>query len=292
MAAHPAGASPARRAPVRFPLRLDRIVHRSFAAGTTRIDDPFSRRHFADLSALYGVEPRPEVADAAGNTFAAMSAALLADLTPEPADIGLAVVAHATPDLDCRRAAVTCLSEIIPGRPLVFTVADCGSAAPFAALELADAYIRRHGHRTAAVFVLDQARLPYETGRHLAGDAGAALLFTAAGRAGTLAMRRMSGVAAEDVPAAVRTALDELECDPEVPAVLSPGLRAARDLPGHTGLTVSAPDGFPASGVFGALAAEVGCVTPAEGRDARRVLVDHDPDSAELSVCLLDRGAP
>lgn len=291
MAAQATGVPPARRAPSRFPLRLDRIVHREFPTGNLRIDDPFSRRHFADLTALYGVEPRPEVADGPpGNTFAGMAADLLADLTDEPADIGLAVVAHTTPDLDCRRAAVTCLSEVIPGRPLVFTVADCGSAAPFVALEVAASYIKRHGHRTAALFVLDQATLPYETGRYLAGDAGAALLFTPEGRAGSLTVRRVSGVPAEDVPAAVRGALDELGCDPEVPAVLSPGLRAARDLPGHTGPTVSAPDGFPVSGVLGALASEVGWA--AAGHEGRRVLVDHDTDTAELSVCLLDRGAP
>ncbi|MFF3977344.1 hypothetical protein ACWGNF_16385 [Streptomyces sp. NPDC055808] len=291
MAAQAAGAPSARRAPYRFPLRLDTVVHREFPAGNVRIDDAFSRRHFADLTALYGVEARPEVADGpAGNTFADMAAALLADLTDEPADIGLAVVAHTTPDLDCRRAAVTCLSEVIPGRPLVFTVADCGSAAPFVALEAAGAYIERHGHRAAAVFVLDQATLPYRTGRYLAGDAGAALLFTPTGRAGSLTVRRTSGVAADDVPAAVRASLDELGCDPEVPAVLSPGLRAARDLPGHRGPTVSAPDGFPVSGVLGALAAEIGCAAP--GRESRRVVVDHDPDTAELSVCLLDQGAP
>ncbi|MFJ8311762.1 MULTISPECIES: hypothetical protein [unclassified Streptomyces] len=289
MAPQAAQAPLARRAPAGFPLRLAKIVHRRFPAGTTRIDDPFSRRHFADLTALYGVEPGPHTAErAAGNTFATMAAALLADLAPEPADLGLAVVAHATPDLDCRRAAVTCLSEVIPGRPQVFAVADCGSAAPFVALEVAGAYIRRHGHRSAAVFVLDQATLPYETGRHLAGDAGAALLFTPTGEAGSLSVLRVSGATPGDVPAAARAALDDLGCDPAVPVVLGPAVRAARDLPGHTGRTVPAPAGFPASGALGALAAELRRTTHGDGP---RVLVDHDPDTAELSVCLLDRGA-
>ncbi|MFI6206349.1 hypothetical protein ACIBAI_08090 [Streptomyces sp. NPDC051041] len=274
-----------------FPLRLARAVHRVFPEGTARIDDPFSQRHFADLTALYGVRHRPDVAgQGPGNTFAAMAAALLADLAPEPADIDLAVVAHATPDLDCRLAAVTCLSEVIPGRPQVFTVSDCGSAAAFVALQLAGEYVRRHGYRSAAVFVLDQATLPYETGRHLAGDAGAALLLTADGTAGALAVRRAPGVAAQDVPARVRELLDGLDCDPAVPVVLGPALDAARDLPGRTGRVLRAPAGLPASGPLSALITESG--RPPRGGDPRLALLDHDPETGELSACLLDRGAP
>ncbi|MFF4016205.1 hypothetical protein [Streptomyces sp. NPDC001843] len=270
-----------------LPLRLAGATHRTFPEGTARIDDPFSRRHFADLTALYGVVHRPDVAErGSGNTFAGMAAALLADLAPEPTEIDLAVVAHATPDLDCRLAAVTCLSEVIPGRPRVFTVADCGSAAPFVALELAGRYVRRHGYRSAAVFVLDQATLPYETGQYLAGDAGAALLLTADGAAGELSLRRTSGVASQDVRDLVRDLLDDLGCGPAAPVVLGPAVDAARDLPGHTGRLVRAPAGLPASGALSVLAGEARRM-PHD--DDRLALVDHDPQTGELSVCLLDR---
>lgn len=274
------------KAPV-FPLPLAAAVHRRFAQGTARIDDPFSERHFADLTALYGARHRPEVAArGTGNTFAAMAASLLAELPP-PVEIDIAVVAHATPDLDCRFAAVTALSELIPGRPHVFTVADCGSAAPFVALELAGRYVRRHGYRSAAVFTLDQATLPYETGRYLAGDAGTALLFTASGAAGELAVCRRSGAAPQDVPALLPDLLADLGCDPAVPLVLGPDVDAARDLPGHTGRRVRAPAGLPSSGALSALVAEARRAPD----DDVLALLDHDPQTGEVSACRLRRSA-
>ncbi|MER5311952.1 hypothetical protein ABT034_29645 [Streptomyces sp. NPDC002773] len=267
-----------------FPLRLAAAAHRTFPEGTARIDDAFSARHFADLTTLYGVEHRPEVAArGTGNTFAVMAAALLAELSAGPVEAELVVVAHATPDLDCRLAAVTALSVLVPGDPQVLTVADCGSAAPFVALELAGRYVRRHGYRSAAVFVLDQATLPYETGRDLAGDAGVALLFTVDGAAGELAVRRTSGVGAEDVPGLAPALLDGLGCGPDVPLVLGPGLDPGAALPGRTGRRLPAPAGLPASAALTELVAEAGRA-PHEDRLA---LLDHDPETGELSACLL-----
>ncbi|MHA4774455.1 hypothetical protein L1085_008135 [Streptomyces sp. MSC1_001] len=269
-----------------FPLRLAAAVHRTFPEGPARIDDDFSARHFADLTTLYGVEHRPEVAArGTGNTFAVMAAALLADLSAGPVDAELVVVAHTTPDLDCRLAAVTALSVLVPGDPQVLTVADCGTAAPFVALELAGRYVRRHGYRSAAVFVLDQATLPYETGRDLAGDAGVALLFSADGAAGQLAVHRASGVGTDDVPGLAPALLDGLGCDPDVPLVLGPGLDADTGPAGHTGRRLRAPAGLPASATLTELVAEARRA-PHEDRIA---LLDHDPETGELSACLLRR---
>ncbi|MFJ6379341.1 hypothetical protein ACIQI7_04935 [Kitasatospora sp. NPDC092039] len=283
-------------APAVFPLGLAAITHRRFPPGSARIDDAFSRRHFADLTAAYGVDHRPDlVQDAAGNTFAAMAGELLAGLGPSdpsaPRDargtpVDLAVVAHATPDLDCRLAAVTALSELVPGGPLSFTVSECGSNAPFAALRLAAAYARRHGHRRVALFVLDQATFPYESGRELAGDAGLALLLTDTGSLGRLTLWQRTGTGPDDVAAAVRTALADLDAT-GCPVVAGAAVDPARDLPGHPGRIVRTPPGHPASGALTALAAD-----PAwsAGREQRIVVVDHEPDTGDLAVCLIERG--
>ncbi|MFG3052745.1 hypothetical protein ACGFZP_17540 [Kitasatospora sp. NPDC048239] len=270
--------------PVEFPLRLAAVAHRSFPPGTSRIDDPFSLRHFADLTAGYGVPHRPELAEGGGNTFTTMATALLRDLAPPGLPIELALVAHATPDLDCRLAAVTALSELLPGHPLAFAVADCGSAAPFAALRLAGAYARRDGHRAVAVFALDQHTLPYGSGPRPAADAGVALLFTDTGTEGRLTLSRLPGTTAEEVPDALRSALTGLGAGPDLPLVLGPGLDRARHLPGHTGRIAQSAPGRPASGTLTALAAE-------PGRARHLALVDYDPADRDLSVCLIERGS-
>ncbi|MGW7362920.1 hypothetical protein ACWGI8_05690 [Streptomyces sp. NPDC054841] len=270
-------------------LGLTTIVHRTFPAGTSRIDDPFSHRHFADLTRLYGVTHRPDIAErGTGNTFTAMAQVLLGELAPKGTPIDLAVVAHATPDLDCRHAAVTFLSEAIPGRPQVFTVSDCGSAAPFAALHLATEYALRHGHHQVALFVLDQATLPYDTGQHLAGDAGVALLLTDSPSAGRLALRQTAGIAPRDVADAVRAVLDELGGDASLPVIAGAGVDPARDLPGHGGRIVRAEAGYPASGTLGALATDP---LWREGRDDRIAVVDYEPTTGDLSLCLTERGS-
>ncbi|MFI1018822.1 hypothetical protein [Streptomyces sp. NPDC020965] len=272
-----------------FPLRLAGIAHRVFPAGRSRIDDPFSLRHFTDLTALYGVERRPDAAErGTGNTFATMARALLDDLPPEAHRADIAVVAHATPDLDCRLAAVTSLAAVIEGGPQVFTVTDCGSAAPFAALRVAGEYVRRHGYRRAVVFALDQSTLPYETGRPLAGDAGVALLLTDTGTRGGLTVRRTPGVSVAGMAAAVRAELAVLGADPSLPVVLGPAVEPARDLPRYGGRIVRAAPGGPASGVLAALAMDRWWQAGRAGA-AGLVIVDHEPDTGDLSVCLVER---
>ncbi|MFJ6215758.1 hypothetical protein ACIQGZ_20865 [Streptomyces sp. NPDC092296] len=261
------------------PLRLARVVHRAFGPGESRIDDEFSTRHFTDIAGAYGRDYRPDLAPGGtGNTFATMSRELVEALGPDAAEIQVAVVGHVTPDLDCRSAATTYLSDAWPAGPLAFGVSEQGCCTPLTALRLAQAYAARHGLERALVLLLDQATLPYETGRRLAGDAGIALLLN---RTGTLAVpepRVLPGVAAERVR---DTLAEQLADIGPTTLLVGPGIDPDRDLPAGSAAHRSAT-GFPAVGLWADLAAsaELPLRRPA-------ALIDRDPDSGDLAICLL-----
>lgn len=254
-------------------LSVARVLHRRYGAGTHRIDDEFSTRHFTDLTAGYGVPFRQDVADrAAANTFTAMAADLLAELDCGP--VGLALVAHVTPDVDCRLAAATYLAEVLPDGPLVFAVSESGRCTPFAALRLAGDYAARHGYRRALVFAMDQATLPYDTDPRPAGDAAVAVLLGDDGADHTV--RHVAGVT--DVAAAVGQELATLPVPTRVLA--GPGIEPDRDLPAGLGPVERVPAGYPCTGLFGALVDE-------QHADGTVLLVDHDAVTGDLGVCVV-----
>ncbi|MGW0893726.1 hypothetical protein [Saccharopolyspora sp. NPDC002578] len=259
-------------------LGLRSIVHRRFPAGEHRIDDEFSLRHFQDLTAAYGVAHRPDLADR-GNPFAAMAAALITehDLVAEPVQLG--VVAHATPDLDCRLAAPTYLSEVLVPDGLTFTLTDNGVCAPFAALRLASCYAQRHGYERVLVVLADQAALPYEPectpAAAARGDAAVVLLLERDRGRPPLAVREQPGVARADVPAVAESLLAEL-CGPQRPVIVAgPALDPERDLPGREVRRVA--PGLPCTGVWAELADGTGPLA----------LVDYDETTRDLGVCVL-----
>ncbi|MFR9731939.1 hypothetical protein ACL03H_22140 [Saccharopolyspora sp. MS10] len=259
-------------------LGLRRIVHRRFPAGQHRIDDEFSLRHFQDLTGAYGVAHRPELAER-GNPFAAMAAALITehDLVAEPVRLG--VVAHATPDLDCRLAAPTYLSEVLVPDGLSFTLTDNGVCAPFAALRLASCYAQRHGWERALVVLADQAALPYEPdcapAAVASGDAAVVLLLERDRGHPPVAVRERPGVARPEVPAAIEAVLDELSGDERPVVVAGPALDPERDLPGRE--VRSVVPGQPCTGVWAELAERPGPLA----------LVDYDETTRDLGVCVV-----
>ncbi|MGW7446196.1 hypothetical protein [Kitasatospora sp. NPDC054795] len=262
------------------PLRLAGITHRVFGTGTTRIDDAFSERHFTDLTGAYGIDYRPELTGSgAGNTFAAMSRALVESLGATKTRVDLAVVAHTTPDLDCRAAAATYLSDAWPHGPLAFSLSEQGPCTPFTALRLAQAYARRHDYQQVLVLVLDQATLPYATGRDLAGDAGVAMLLTRDGALGAPRTEIHPGVRVERLRDRLAALLPAAE---QVNVLAGPGIVTRRDLPDHPDAVGTAP-GYPTARLWGRLA----------GQPAARtvVLVDHDETTGDLALCTLDRAA-
>ncbi|MFI9008460.1 hypothetical protein ACIGNX_14640 [Actinosynnema sp. NPDC053489] len=250
-------------------LGVARVV-RTRATPDRSLDDEFSLRHFTDLTSGYGVELRPDVLAAPGTTFTALTRSLHARLEPL-GPVQLAIVAHATPDLDCRLAAATYLAEAVPGAPLSFSVSDVGRCAPFAALRIASDYATRHGYSRALVVIADQATLPYEVADRPAGDAGVALLLEPGGA--PLALAHTPGVSSADLPDALAAGLASLVGgDERVTVVVGAGID-----PGvvrHGGTVRSAPAGYPCTALWEGLA---GSAEPV-------VLVEHDAATGDLGL--------
>lgn len=260
-------------------LSIGRVLHRRFGPGTHRIDDEFSVRHFTDLTAGYDVTFRQDIAEQAeGNTFTAMATELLTELAPGP--VGVALVAHATPDVDCRLAAATYLSEALPDGPLVFAISESGRCTPFAALRLAGDYATRHGYQRVLVFALDQATLPYVTAappeNDPVGDAGVVVLLGPPDEGCEYTVRYVAGVAEADVPAAVRREL--LTLPAPVRVLAGPGIEPDRDLPAGVGPVERVPAGYPCTGLLGALADHANGIV---------LLVDHDHTTGDLVLCVV-----
>ncbi|GAA3283564.1 hypothetical protein Dvina_38580 [Dactylosporangium vinaceum] len=277
-------------APPRAGLGLRRVVRRRFTGGgVRRIDDDFSARHFADLTGLYGLTYRPELAGPAGNTYAEMARVLAEAVEPDGEPVELCVVAHATPDLDCRYSAVTHLTEAVTGNRLSLSLLENGSCAPYTALRVAAEYGRRHGWRRILVLALDQATLPYEKrfpagtspAHHApAGDAGVALLLTTDGTGAPIHVEHRSGIApAEALAAAADTLADLHRRHGPVGEVLVDG--GGVDFGRLSPAARVAPIGYRATGVFGLLDGYgPGRVQPATA------LVSYDPQTGDLGVAL------
>jgi len=270
-----------------FPLELARIAHRRFAGGTQRIDDPFSVRHFSDLTGGHGVTYRRDIAErAAGNSFTTMAMDLLDSVILDGDPIELAVVAHVTPDIDCRLAATTYLSHVLPGCALAFAVSDCGMATPYTALRLAGAYARRHDYRRALVLLVDQATLPYDVpgGTAPAGDAAIGILLARGGPTG-IGLQQLAGVRPAAVPTAVDGLLDAVAGPDEPIAVIAgAGIDPDRDLPERCEAVWCAPAGYPCTATWEGLARHIGACA-----GGRVVLVDYDRTTGDLCACAVDR---
>lgn len=250
-------------------LGLARVV-RTRVTPDRALDDEFSLRHFTDLTSSYGVEVRPEVLASPGTTFTALTRSLHAELEPL-GPVELAIVAHATPDLDCRLAAATYLASAVPGGPLSFSVSDVGRCAPFAALRIASDYATRHGYSRALVVIADQATLPYEVDDRPAGDAGVALLLEPGGA--PLSLVHTPGVAVSDLPGAVAAGLASLVGPDERVAVVA-GAGIDPELVRHGGTVRTAPAGYPCTALWEGLAESLG----------RVVLVEHDAVTGDLGM--------
>jgi hypothetical protein len=276
-----------RRSATDFPFGLARIVHRRFNGGTARLDDDFSVRHFSDLTKGYGVAYRRDIAErAAANTFTTMAMDLLGTAAEPDEPVEIVIVAHVTPDADCRLAATTYLTHALPATALVFSISDNGPSTPYTALCLAGDYARRHGYQRALVLVMDQATLPYDTGepRHaLAGDAAVAILLRRGDPTG-LALRQVTAVRPDGVAATIERVLREVAGpDEPVAMIAGTGIDPDRDLPARAEVVWCAPSGYPGTATWEGLAQHFGAHA-----GGRLVLADYDRDAGDLSICVID----
>lgn len=313
-------AAPARNRPpdagrnaARFAVRVDRVAHRVFGAGSPFLPEsanPWLPRYITDLSGLYGVDTEPAFLDGTRNTYAEMACRLLGDLGGTEGDpVDLVLVAYATPDADTQQSATSALCEAAPGDPLPLGVSDQGVVAPFTGMRLAGEYLRGLGSGARALFlVMDQRSLPYRTHlsdeRVVARDVGVALRLTATDAAapdpdgrgpgdqgGTL-VEQYTETAPADISGILHARLPELLGGERAYRVLAgPGIDPERDLPpGPETPVIRGERGAPCTSVWAALA---GLADPAGRLPAttRPVLVEYDRELRSLSICVTE-GTP
>ena len=210
-------------------------------------------RYYADLAALHGIDYRQDVlAAGAGNTFVALTDAVLDGLVSPVLPVDLAIIAHTLPDLDPRVSPGVRLTRMLPGAPLAFAISGPDASIGFTALRVAGAYARRHSYQRVLVLVLGQTVLPYQMAVRPTRDAAVALLLEDA-PGGAVTLGRVSGVSPRDVADVVA----ELAGDATV-------------------LQTPVPDSAPGTGVWAGL--ELG---------ADSVLVDYDRARGELHYCAI-----
>jgi hypothetical protein len=289
--AAPAVLPPAGPATSPLRLALTRAEQLEFGDGT-----PYPRAYrerYVDVLGLYGMRPETAGGPQQGrNSFTDMALAALGRLGPAERQADLVIIAHATPDAEPGWAACT-LSERLAQAPLAFAVSDQGSAAPFTALRVADAYVRTGAHRRCLLLLLDQKTVARPApGAVPLEDSAVALIIDAAGdgrAGGALSLWQCTGLGPADVGQAVRDVLPRL-----LPAA-GPGQTIVVHGPGLDGWAALLPPGsrraragLPCTGLW----AEFAALARAGGPRSRVLLADYDPVLRYLCLCAVGSAQP
>jgi 4-hydroxymandelate oxidase len=247
-------------------LTLVRAAYRAFDEDSPLATEPTLPGYLADMGRPFGVRLRP-APFTSGHSHGEMAEPLLEALD-DGRPIDVLVLAERMHDVRPGRATATYLGSRVPGAPLAFAVCDQGSAAPFTALRLLDAYARSGVCARALLLVVEQSTLHYEpiTPVRLPDRHTAVALLLEAGPTTTITVRQHVGVADG---AALDAELDSLCAGHDDPVVL----RASADLP-LTGLWWELAAGLDSWAALG----------------KRVVLADHDPTVGLLSVAAIDLG--
>lgn len=141
-------------------LTLVRAAYRAYDEHSPLATEPTLPGYLADMGRPFGIRMRPELFDA-GHSHGEMAAPLIEELDDgRPVDV--LVLAQRMHDVRPGRATATYLGSRAPGAPLAFAVCDQGSASPFTALRMLDAYARSGVCARALLLVVEQATLHYE----------------------------------------------------------------------------------------------------------------------------------
>ena len=239
-------------------LSIVRAAYRAFDEHSPLATEPTLPGYLADMGRPFGIRLRP-APFTSGHSHGEMAEPLL-EVLDDGRPIDVLVLAERMHDVRPGRATATYLASRASGAPLAFAVCDQGSAAPFTALRLLDAYARSGVCARAMLLVVEQATLHYEpiTPVRLPDRHTAVAFLLEAGPTTTITVRQHVG--------------GESELD-----ILCAGYPDSVVLRGNNGL--------PLTGLWWELAAGLD-KWAAQGK--RVVLADHDSTVGLLSVAAID----
>lgn len=121
-------------------------------------------------------------------SYASMAGALWRDMQPriDPDDVGLVLMANWMPDLHLGTSVTNYLMHVGQMTSSIgFSLSECGTAAPFVALEWMDRYLRVHPGKSGLLLICDQRNLMYRVPEIEArAPVNAACLLEVSGRSG------------------------------------------------------------------------------------------------------------
>lgn len=291
----PGAAAPARGAAGTYP-RVGALAARRYAGRSELSLDPDLRVYLGDLARPYGVALREDLLErGAGHTYAEMAEGLLPELLRADETVDLLILTYAMHDARPGQSTALYLSDILPGKPMAFTVCDQGIAGPYTSLRIASEYLRSGDSKRALIVITEQDTLHYEpfalpdvTVALPDGHTAVAMLLEGVGSAGFSSVRELPGTAPDDVRDLLAAQLSELAdpADADRRVLLLGGGLSADDADGlGIDQVIAAPPGQPCTGVWHELA-------QGHAQWARRgalvTLADYDRQLRTLCLCTIE----
>jgi hypothetical protein len=266
-------------------LRATRAVGRTFDTDSRLAKDPELRVYVSDLARPYGLAPREDLLDAgAGHTYGEMAEQLIGSAVGPHEPVDVLVLALAMPDARPGRTIAPYLSDLCPGRPATFGLCEQGTAAPFTAMRIIDAYRPSYSDSYRALLIVaEQNALHHEPATRPAPvparhTAVAVLFEPSAGGSGEI--RQFTDVAPDAAVSLLDKQLATLPTpSSHIPLLLGPGISALYD-PAGTGAAADQP--------YTSLWTQLADLTAREPSAGRAILADYDPVLGYLSLCTLE----
>jgi hypothetical protein len=264
-------------------VQLSRVVHRVFperAEPVYNMDAALART----LIEQFGRDSELDTYLAStGNSFIAMSEALLAGLPGGLPDLDAVLLAYHAPDLYKSDVAGCYLAGRLPGTPVPCALAAPGPGAPFLALRVADALCRLGELTQGVLFGFDQNAVVWEAEHpsHSRPDAAVLIQLGARGEAAVAELDEAEAGGPGD-PTPARVLAGVMDRHPAALVVAGAGLAAeldGPDGPGDGGRVETVP-GLWSTGVWAGLARRWPLRQPV-------LLADYEPVGARLHTALL-----